>query len=173
MSRACSLTFSHAPHTKRSLISVNEMMLNGVKKLWWHDLPHRPMEGMWSTTIIRQKKIEKQDKKDETPLASNQNRSSFPSSVCPVPKLPPLFFSPAVPPAGRCDLLRFTTCQRMTMFTATTHYTQGNGIATICMTTRGWHVAPFRAVPMKSRARACDFLPRLARAHQDTICTLN
>lgn len=168
-SGACRLTFPHATHTKRSLISVNEMMLNGLQKLWWHDLPHRPVEVMWLTTIIRKK----QDKKDETPLASNQNGSNVSSSVCPVHKLPPLFFSPAIPPAGRCNLLPFTPCQRMTMFRATTHYPQGNGIATVCMTTGGWHVAPSRAVPMKSKARACDIPPRLVRAHQDTICTLN
>lgn len=60
--RACSLTFPHAPHTKRSLISVNEMMLNGLQKLWCRDLPHRPKDAMWLAMVIRKNKTKKKKK---------------------------------------------------------------------------------------------------------------
>lgn len=81
-------------------------------------------------------------------------------------------FSPAIPPAGRCNLLAFTPCQRMSELAETDRCPQGNRVATICMTTTGCRVAPLGAVHMKCGMRNRNIPLQRARAYQPIICTL-
>lgn len=102
------------------------------------------------------------------PAASNPSGSGFSASLCPASIF--ALFSPAIPPAGRCNLLAFTPRQRMSELTATDRCPQGNRVATICMTTTGRRAAPLGAARVKCGMSHCNILLQRARAYQPTIC---
>lgn len=92
---------------KRSLVSCQ---WNGVKSTTrsFGSTARLPGPGpIWQTMK------EGKNERKETPLASNQEGSGFISSLFPF-SIFSFFSSPATPPAGRCNLLSFTPCQRMT-----------------------------------------------------------
>lgn len=109
---------------KRSLVSVNEMMLNRPQGALAVPFGSQA-SGQHNGQRLTAKKEEKNEE-EETPLASNQNGSGFLSSLFALSSVyPPLSLSSAITPAGRCNLLPFTPCQRMTMFAVTTHQPWG------------------------------------------------
>lgn len=110
---------SRSTYKKRSLVSVNEMMLNwpqGASAAWF--VSQAP-----GKSSRQEEKKEKKRKSHPLP-AIEIEEDSFHLLCPPSPCFFPLF-SPAIPPAGRCNLLPFTPCQTMTRFSVMTQQPTG------------------------------------------------
>lgn len=148
-------------------MSVADLLSDGLQR-FWQNAPASPLVALKAEALTMA--AGKQDKKgeNEKPAASNPSGSGFSASLCPASIF--ALFSPAIPPAGRCNLLAFTPRQRMSELTATDRCPQGNRVATICMTTTGRRAAPLGAARVKCGMSHCNILLQRARAYQPTIC---
>ena len=168
-SRANSFTFLHAPNTKKVTCLRQWNSAKSTTRSFGGTVRLTGPGPVWQTMV------ERKNEKKETPPASNQKGSWFLSSLSAVFSIYTRFFSPAIPPAGRYNLLPFTPCQRMTAFLCDAPPATGGSAPP----PSAWQpeVAATRSLQSRprdgARARDCDLLPRSVSADQDVICTAN